>query len=1007
MSSISFLYWNACGLRGKLPELDSFLSPPPPPPRLPTSDSNRFSGLHTLDGANCEEEVKIEPFKPPDIFPQSSHSGGLAFLVRRSLAYQLRLDLSYNIPGATRMVAPRADPAQAASPARNSAVAWLEARLPNQPSCLFGLVYLHPAADTDDWGQLAAALSSACDTGLPTFILGDFNSHSDEWGDPREGDSHFAAPLLDLCSEIGLAVLNSSHAFAQITRPERRAGHSGEGSIIDLGLASHPDWISQFQILCGSGLHSDHFPLLLSLDFSSSLLPPLPPDPDSSDCARPAWDTRGAIWSEYRSLVERFLAEPSCVAALEALRGCAACHGTGQHDCSCDRPTVEQRLEMAWLQWKGAVLDAAHLALKVKCQSSYSKSWWNYPGGDLPAAYRVFRAASRLQEKFPNSLDVRRKLAEARKQWRDMQRRAKEWCHTEMCDSIQADPQAVLNWRAWNRTRQESAAASSSLRSIPNPADNSLPSSISESLDNLAVHFRSITQLDPLDLPHRALQSNGALEVSEWGVDGARMEESKELVGGMEAAQAARHRAIEQWVEEQSHSIIQTACPLPLHSLFSFQQLSDHLSAAKDSAPGCDHTPVSFLRHGGAALQHSLLLLFNFSWTHGALPLDWRSAHVVALYKGKGDATQPTNYRPISLTSCVVRSMEHLIHKRLYAFAEDRGLLHNKQFGFRKQRSTLDAVYTLTERIKFLLSHKHGRAVPVAFLDLAKAYDRTWHPGLLQRLAKIGIRGRAWAWIRAFLKQRRFRIVQGDKCSGWKEVAASVPQGAVLSPLLFALFLDPIASLFDGPEFQLPFAHDSSPSPQLHSCIDLQLFADDIALSPDTRLAGWQAAFRLALQRLAEFAAEWRLTFSLDASKSAIVYFTRPQSRILLDTLRFPTDFLLCVLPLRIVESYVYLGVTLHFQLSWEPHFQRLLRKARAATGMVLRALPRIAHMGGPCSNRRAAGAQAPVRGPHFSAVRSLVLGCLYPCCTYGLQFLSGAGTTKRLERLQSVLLHG
>src|SRR5690606_8847562 len=138
------------------------------------------------------------------------------------------------------------------------------------------------------------------------------------------------------------------------------------------------------------------------------------------------------------------------------------------------------------------------------------------------------------------------------------------------------------------------------------------------------------------------------------------------------------------------------------------------------------------LRHGGGQLQHSLLLLFNFSWAHGALPLDWRSAHVVALYKGKGDATNPTDYRPISLTSCVVRCMEQLIQQRLYAFVEQRGLLHSLQFGFRKQRGTLDAVYVLTERIRFLLSHKRGRAVPVAFLDLAKAYDRTWHPGLLQ-----------------------------------------------------------------------------------------------------------------------------------------------------------------------------------------------------------------------------------------------------------------------------------
>jgi len=432
---------------------------------------------------------------------------------------------------------------------------------------------------------------------------------------------------------------------------------------------------------------------------------------------------------------------------------------------------------------------------------------------------------------------------------------------------------------------------------------------------------------------------------------------------------------------------------------------------ADGAARGAQGIPLLFLRNGGPAVHSALLSLYNFSWVHGVLPLDWRSAHVVALYKGKGDRSQPTNYRPISLTSIAVRTLECLIHARLYPFAEERGLLSAAQFGFRHHRSTADAVFVLTEWVKELLSNDYARTAPVAFLDLTKAYDKTWHAGLLFRLAEGGVTGRAFGWIKAFLARRRFRIVAGEACSLWHDVKASVPQGAVLSPLLFAIFLDPIVKLFSGPEFLRPTHHgaqriasrtvtaaenDCGPVP-LRCAIRIQLFADDIALMADARLDGWQQCFQLALDRVAQFAQQWRLSFSLDGGKSAVVLFQRaspPKDEWLRAAVR-PISFSLCGAPLSVVPCYKYLGVWLQRSLDWSVHLRHLQAKARFAAFQVQRLLPRI----------RSPAAAGPVGGPHFSAVRALVLGGVYSRATFGCMFISGIGVEAKMRQLQSTVV--
>ena len=499
---------------------------------------------------------------------------------------------------------------------------------------------------------------------------------------------------------------------------------------------------------------------------------------------------------------------------------------------------------------------------------------------------------------------------------------------------------------------------------------------------------------------------------------------------------ARKHIAVVEWMARESNACAASIPSEELHAPYTREELQIIFDDVKATAPGSDHIPAQFLKMGGAELRQHLLALFNFSWVHGVLPLDWRSAHVKALYKGQGEQSSPNNYRPISLTSCTVRILEKLIHKRLYAYVESHQLLAPMQFGFRHQHSTLDAVFVLTEWVKEVTCEVTSAAVPVAFLDLAKAYDRTWHAGLLFQLAQAGIKGRAWSWVRAFLSGRRFRIVGDGACSQWQGIDASVPQGAVLGPLLFALYANPIAKLFDSEEFQRPMCsvtlHGYGPAlppclvrvpvppdppwppdqecgaaasacallpvcvePRRFPCIRVQLFADDIAIAPDTRLLGWEECFQRALIVVQEFASEWRLTFSLDGAKSAIVYFNGEHHRPSLYPRR---AFTLNGVVLQVVEQYKYLGVWLQGDMTWTVHYEELLGKARFFSRVIQRCIPRIAAI------RASTGGQG-VGGPHFSAIRALVLGCLYSRCTYGIQFIQLVGLQAKLERIQSYLI--
>ena len=199
---------------------------------------------------------------------------------------------------------------------------------------------------------------------------------------------------------------------------------------------------------------------------------------------------------------------------------------------------------------------------------------------------------------------------------------------------------------------------------------------------------------------------------------------------------------------------------------------------------------------------------------------------------------QATSFRPISVTSSFIRICEKIIATRIKDIIEP--LLMNSQFGFRENRSTIDAIYKLLFYSREEL-HSTPDDFPVVFLDIEKAYDKVWWDGLLYKLHRIGIKGKLWRWLKNFICTRRFRVKQSNYLSDWFTTTAGLPQGTVLSVFLFLIFINDIndtptlnlsSSLLNysykqwATPVQLP--PPSSPLLTTHN----NLFADDIALWP-------------------------------------------------------------------------------------------------------------------------------------------------------------------------------
>ena len=337
-----------------------------------------------------------------------------------------------------------------------------------------------------------------------------------------------------------------------------------------------------------------------------------------------------------------------------------------------------------------------------------------------------------------------------------------------------------------------------------------------------------------------------------------------------------------------------------------------NLDLSKASGPDC--IPVVVLKNCEPELSYILAELFNKCLKESCFPDCWKVSSVVPVFKNVGERSTAKTYRPVSLLSVVSKVFEKLVNNRIVDHLEKCGRFSDFQYGFRSSGSTADLLTVVSDRIARAFN-RSGATRAVA-LDISKAFDRVWHAGLLYKLKSYGISGPIFSLISSFLSNRRLRAVLDGKSSQEYPVNVGVPQGSILGPTLFLLYIN------DLPD---------------NGICDIAIYADDTTLYSRCDRASdlWQQ-----LELASELESDLRDT--VDWGKKWLVDFNAEKTQLVSFDWSNNNGSIAVKMDGSILEeksSFKMLGLTFSSKLDWGSYIISIAKTASKKIGALIRSM--------------------------------------------------------------------
>ena len=347
--------------------------------------------------------------------------------------------------------------------------------------------------------------------------------------------------------------------------------------------------------------------------------------------------------------------------------------------------------------------------------------------------------------------------------------------------------------------------------------------------------------------------------------------------------------------------------------VFKTKDVKRHLRRLNpDKATGPDEIPTRVLKECSAELARPLSCLFELCFAEGVFPNQWKIAHVIPVHK-RDSKSDPSMYRPISLLSNISKVMESVVQKQLQTYLLQHNLISDRQFGFRSHHSTADILTILSQQWSNALDRGDGLRLITVDNMIKGAFDKVWYDGWSEKLIAKGINATLLTWIESYPSDGSIKVVLSGQSSCTTSINASVPQGSVLGPLLFSVYIDDLGNNCEN---------------------DLYLYADDSTLFCEIRstdeLEAIHSSLNRDLERMKIWSDKWKVTFEPTKCKALTI-----------SRKRIPTslDLYFGDTKLTETEELVILGVTVDRKLTWSKHISNITTRA----GQKLGALRRVA----------------------------------------------------------------